>query len=186
MPEAVYWLIVRSMSNDTGPSLVSENSQAQIDKERAAAEVSWPLRDLAANLLRIIRGAGKPEEIIRQINELVRALAAYKDATGQWPPPHELASMLDIDRPKDWTATLRDAYLQRHYAAEQIIRGALQQAASRLLGQTPQASSGEHEMYEGIRELEKAHSEIRRERDARNVSMTLIQPGSSFKLDSRT
>jgi hypothetical protein len=154
------------MSDDTGPRLVNADSQAQIDRERSAAAVSWSLRDLAANLLRIIRGAGKPEGIVRQIDELVRVLVAHKDATGQWPPPHDLAAMLDIDRPKDWTATLRDAHLQRHYAAEQIIRGALQQAASRLLGQMPQASSGEHEMYEGIRELERARSEIRRERDA--------------------
>jgi hypothetical protein len=154
------------MSDDTGPRLISENSQAQIDKERAAAQVSWPLRDLAANLLRIIRGAGKPEEIIRQIDELIRALVAYKDATGQSPPPHELASMLDIDRLKDWTANLRDAHLQRHYAEEQIIRGALQQAASRLLNQAPQTSAGEQEMHVGIRELGKAHAEMRRERNA--------------------
>jgi hypothetical protein len=166
LPDPVYWLKVRLMSNDTGPRLVSENSQAQIDKEPGATAVSWRAPRPGSQPAAHSPGAGKPEETIRQIDELVRVLVAYKDATGQWPPPHDLAAMLDIDRAKNWTAALRDAHLQRHYAAEQIIRGALQQAASRLLGQMPQATSGEHEMYEGIREIKRAHSEIRRERNA--------------------
>jgi hypothetical protein len=163
LPASAYWVIVRRMSDDTGPRLVSENSEAQIDRERSAATASWSLRDLASNLLRVIRGAGKPEDIVRQIDELVRVLVAYKDATGQWPPPHELAAMLDIDRTESLRATVKDGELHRLYAQEQIIRGALQQAASRLVGQTTQASAGAHEMHDGIRELEEARAEIRRE-----------------------
>jgi hypothetical protein len=172
------------MSDDTGPRLVSENSEAQIDRERSAAAVSWSLRDLASNLLRIIRGAGKPEGIVRQIDELVRVLVAYKDATGQWPLPHELAAMLDIDRSESLQAALKDGELHRLYAQEQIISGALQQAASRLVGQTTQASAGAHEMHDGIRELEEARAEIRRERNAAHPTLQNI-PSKRVKAPAR-
>jgi hypothetical protein len=48
----------------------------------------------AANMLRVIRGAGKPHELIQQLNEVVKAAIKFKDAFGDWPPSHVLGEML--------------------------------------------------------------------------------------------
>jgi hypothetical protein len=49
-----------SLGNGAVVPIVSENSEADIARHSALARVEWRLRELAANLLRIIRGAGKP------------------------------------------------------------------------------------------------------------------------------
>lgn len=53
--------------------LVSENSEAELARHTAEGQVKWKIRELAADLLRIIRGAGKPYEIMRQMVELSEA-----------------------------------------------------------------------------------------------------------------
>jgi hypothetical protein len=68
--------------------VVSENSEAELARRRREDEVAdaleqlgGRLRTLATNLLRIIRGAGKPSEIVFQ------AMTAYHEAAGRWPRP---------------------------------------------------------------------------------------------------
>jgi len=39
------------------------------DREWAKHEFSWAIRDTAANMLRIIRGAGKPYELLVQMKK---------------------------------------------------------------------------------------------------------------------
>jgi hypothetical protein len=62
--------------------LVSENSDAEIAENDALAAVEWALRDLAANILRVVRGAGKPYDLGRQAVEFANALVAYREAAG--------------------------------------------------------------------------------------------------------
>ncbi len=77
--------------------LVSENSEAEFARTRYEAEIRWALRNLTANLIRITRGAGKPYEIVRQVDELARALRGYHDALGHWPRSDELENALAFD-----------------------------------------------------------------------------------------
>ena len=142
---------------------VAENTEADKARQWATGGVSWALRDLTANLLRIVRGAGKPYEIVRQADELLQALVAYQKAVGHWPPSHELAEMLSVDRNEEWRSQLKNSELNRLYAEERIVRGALQKTASRLIGQATQEAAGDSEMYDGLRGLEAARAESRRE-----------------------
>lgn len=46
--------------------IVSENSNEDLAARQVLAAVRWDLRQLAANLLRVIRGAGKPHLLAQQ------------------------------------------------------------------------------------------------------------------------
>lgn len=156
------------MSDDGIPEerpvrLVANNTEADIARDRATAAVSWKLRNLTANLLRVVRGAGKPHEIAEQAGELVLAVAAYQKAFGHWPPSWELSEMLSIDQPQEGLARLEGHEWSRAHAEHTIVRGALQIAASRLIGQSTQERAGESEMLDGVRSLEAAREEMRRE-----------------------
>jgi hypothetical protein len=104
--------------------IVSENSEADIARHSALARVEWRLRELAANLLRIIRGAGKPYEVMLQMGELAEAIQAYQDVSGR-PPWDQFNRALDVSRNikamQDWSAEDR----HRQDAEDQIIPGGL-------------------------------------------------------------
>jgi hypothetical protein len=61
---------------------VSENSEADLARQRASDQVEWKIRELTANLLRITRGAGKPYEIMQQMVDLAETMRGYQAATG--------------------------------------------------------------------------------------------------------
>src|SRR5580704_8691580 len=52
------------------------------DFARAAAEdqLSWAIRELASNLMRILAGGGKSHELVPQINAFIEAYAACEEA----------------------------------------------------------------------------------------------------------
>lgn len=111
------------------------------------------MREHAANMLRVVRGAGKPHYLGRQCVEIVDAFHAYREAHGHWPPAELISQTLDVYREPNWERFPDEAEGSR--AREGVIRGALQIAASRLLEQRAQISAGEHEMHDGMRRHEK-------------------------------
>jgi hypothetical protein len=148
--------------------VVSEKSEAEIERlrkererDRLTENLKWALRELTANLLRVCRGAGKPYEIGSQANAVVEAIVTFRKATGSFPDsygltnmlrsPHALEKLLD----KGVDPTNHEDYLARTDAVQTIVRGALQIAASELLGQRTQVTRGEDELYQGIGALEK-------------------------------
>ena len=141
--------------------VVSEN-KVDLSRQRALSEVSWALRDTASNLLRVIRGAGKPHEIGQQAQTLLQAFVSYQEITGMLPPAYELAEILSVERDPQVMGRLEGQALDRAYAEQRVIRGALQLAASRLISQSTQERAGEHEMYEGINAIGRIHEEMRR------------------------
>jgi hypothetical protein len=106
------------------------------------------LRDLTANLLRVTRGAGQPGLIGRQAITLLDALAECQRETGFLPDLGgfltEPVMRLDFDSS------------DRRVAQTEIIGGALQIAASRLLGQLTQERRGEQELRDGLRRWNEA------------------------------
>lgn len=119
--------------------IVSEKSEADVAHHHALERVEWRLRELAANLLRIIRGAGKPYEMMLQMAELVEAIQAYQAVVGR-APWEEFNRAVDVSRDiKDmqhWNAEDR----HRDDAEHQIIQGVLQVVASRLVRQLNQGN----------------------------------------------
>jgi hypothetical protein len=121
--------------------------------QRAAdIELNNALIDLAANLIRVVRGAGKSYQVGRDMAAGVRAYERYHQAYGHWPPSWEVSGILRLER----------AEYDDDRATYTICRGALQIVASALLGQRPQRAAGETEVAEGIRYWEAARARTQR------------------------
>lgn len=72
--------------------VVSENS----DQAIALSQVQWALHELAANLMRITRGAGT------QAKRLLEVAAAYRDVVGHLPGSDELAGAIRLARDREF------------------------------------------------------------------------------------
>jgi len=149
--------------------VVAENSEEEVarrraeqERARAELELGMALRELGANMLRVIRGAGRPAILGTQCQTLVDVMAAYREAVGHWPPSEEIVAALAIERP-EYFDRLSDREKDRYFGERQIVRGALQAAAAGLLGQRTQERAGEHEMYGGVNEIERVREEENRE-----------------------
>ena len=70
------------MSDEEKPRLVAQIAEADLARRRESNRVAWALRNLTANLLRIVRGAGKPYDVMRQIDAFVEAVISYEEAVG--------------------------------------------------------------------------------------------------------
>jgi hypothetical protein len=67
-----------------GPSKEErEKAQAQEEQARmrewAEGDVSWAARECAANMLRIIRGAGKPHELLLQMKKVIDSAVKFQE-----------------------------------------------------------------------------------------------------------
>jgi hypothetical protein len=146
------------------------------DRVLAEEELSNALYDAAANLLRVIRGAGKPHELVRQFNNVVQASIQFREAFGHGPPSHLLAKILRMhDDVQELDLTLaagkftkadidrkyEDGTTDRMCAESAIKSGALQLIASQFIDQPLQERAGQSQMRDGINEAIKAKAKIR-------------------------
>ncbi len=144
----------------------TSSERERVDRERrtefAKLDVDDRLKSLAANILRVVRGAGRAYEIPEQIYACALAIQAYRDAAGLGLSDYELSEMLSV----------REEHHGKGYSAadwdwasgiEQMMRGGLQLAASRLLEQRTQEQAGQSEMFDGARAIERSREERRRE-----------------------
>jgi hypothetical protein len=120
--------------------------------------VASTARDLSSNLLRVIRGAGRPAQLVEQAQEFINALVEYRKLVGHLPSGDELAAALYLQPPP--TLSDYDRYAQTE-AMDSIVRGSLQIAAAELLGQRTQKAAGEHEVSAGVRFLQDARKALR-------------------------
>src|SRR3546814_13366230 len=65
--------------------VVSSNSDAEIARNDALQGLRWRLRELAANLMRIARGAGQPHGVGEQVYAVLEGYRAYHAAAGYYP-----------------------------------------------------------------------------------------------------
>ena len=147
-------------------------------RDRVFAEYKFEnaLRETAANMFRIVRGAGRPHALLSQMSDVLDAAVKLRDLTGQM-PMDILSRTLQMTSQQDQILQKRDrgeidqASIERWESdgtfeelyAEDLIRcGALQFLASEFLGQMTQRSAGDNEMHEGIRELNKMREEKRK------------------------
>ena len=132
------------MGDDSRPSnhlrLASEQSDQELACKQEAEAVAHTLRRLAANLIRITRGAGKPYELTDDCISFIKAIEGYIDRTQQSPPFHDFQAMLSIERA--FAVELSDEQFELECARDQMVHGALQITASRLLKQNTQESAG--------------------------------------------
>jgi len=150
------------------PTLVysGDPNSPEARHEQLKLRVKWALRELSANILRIVRGAGKPEALARDLLEAVKAMSEYREVMGQGVAPWDITAMLDPDdsdlelrpgrhpelSPEDRKARYEDGSAWLEEAMLTMRRGSLQIAASMLLGQNTQVRAGERELSRGAQE----------------------------------
>ena len=156
--------------------VVTDNSDDDLAHQNAMADVSHALRELTSNLMRVVRGAGKPDDIFRQTQALAEAFVRYYEATGMAVPADELSTILSIEHDPQLLAQFSGLERDRLDAGQAVIRGALQVAASRLLDQKTQETIGQREMFEGVRAIGRIHDEMRRARTQPSVDHESTRP----------
>lgn len=123
----------------------------------ARERIEDPLLELAANLLRVVRGAGCGVLLGNQMGAVLESFVEYGETVGHWPPHYLISDILSVRKaePSDYTAS----------AQHDIIRASLQIAASRLADQKVQERNAKSALFEGLRQMEKAQ-ERQRQSDA--------------------
>lgn len=143
--------------------VVSSQTSTQIERKQAESDLAYPFRILAANVLRTVRGAGRPDELPAMMLHCLDVLEKYRKVVGHYPKPKIYRRFLNLDAPyfdpNKWANDREleankqlsmSGYPERIKGELMIHRGALQVAASRLLGQHTQEVLGEHEMFQGV------------------------------------
>jgi hypothetical protein len=167
--------------------VVSEQSDEDMKRREAEARLAAPLRQLAANILRIVAGAGKAYLLPRQIDAFVDAAIAYQNAFGRRPPDFKIGQILDcdiaeLDHKPDLNneseerrqQTFEDGTWEEDAAMMEIRRGSIRMAAAMLVGQTVQERNAENTLFDGIRRLEEFRH---KRRQARQQQLKITQAG---------
>jgi hypothetical protein len=165
---------------DSRMKLVVHNSQRDIERERHTGHIQAAYDRVAANLLRVLRGAGDIGGVLHYAADYVAACERAREA-GQYPVSiqYSIPTAWDIihstgteDDQKRW---MQDGTYEKEVAVQTIISGALQQVASELLDQKSLIARGKQEMTEGIRAYE-AWRESNRKKEVSKTSGGLTKP----------
>jgi len=115
-----------SKNDDKLPHIRSavENDQRELDRHSAESDLRWPLKKLAANFIRIVRGAGRPEELGIQCANVVQAYRDYHEKLGEWPSSFLISEILSI-RGREYKAKTDRAW-EWEDGIRQMVAGGLQ------------------------------------------------------------
>jgi hypothetical protein len=155
-------------------TLAAEAEPAELEKSRAKNELAWAVRELAANLLRVIRGAGRPHVLPQQIINLGEAILETHKSARAWAIWSAMEDTLQSGIPHWGDEPDADAY------ESTIAKGALQLVASHLLHQHAQEAAGGREISDGIKEAEEMRERMRRRWEAERPDVALIRARRVF------
>ncbi|WP_324134766.1 hypothetical protein [Bosea sp. (in: a-proteobacteria)] len=156
--------------------IVSDNSPEDLRRRAAERQLGFAVRALAVNMLRIMRGAGKPYRFAHELADCSKALREYLDAFEHNSPSDLIERVLnpekswpdgedDSDRYHDaWRSNPREdeAIMLRKQNARRAMRlAALRITASMLAGQRLQTAHGEKDLREAISRHEQLTEELR-------------------------
>jgi hypothetical protein len=150
------------------------------DRIRVEQEFEFALREAAANMLRIIRGAGKSYALLKQLSDVVSAAVKVQDVTGRLPTDiletvlrreSETEAILEKRRAGEIDEASierwhEDGTFDRQDAEDSIKAGVLQMIASQFVGQVTQKCAGQSEMRNGINKVFAATQKAKQYRDA--------------------
>lgn len=140
------------------PDVVTDVSERFAQRAFDAA-----LLQLSANIIRVVRGAGRPYDVILQCSDVLQAALEVKEKTGRVPSDAAVANTLML---KHEEVTEYESFRsQRKLAMEQMISGALRVAAARMLDQRLQIDHGEKEMQSAYLSLDRVYEELRKKRE---------------------
>jgi len=134
-------------------------------RRQALNEVGSALRRLTANLIDIVRGAGKPLDLSRDVDAFAAALGVFERVVGEHPKAWEYADMLRVAlEPEDHPTSEEEMAVR--YALHAILQGSLQLAATRLLGQEAEAATAYAGLNKALSGLEETKQKIEKRRHA--------------------
>jgi hypothetical protein len=131
--------------------VISQNVSATTrSRQRARQAVDRSLRELSANLMRVAIGTGDANRIAAHALAYVGAMMILRDELGgELPAGDTIAAAIAICSCEDNVERL--VWESQSLMAEnKIIRGALEAAASRLLGEELQESAGLYDIYSAV------------------------------------
>lgn len=140
--------------------LVSDQTDDDIRRRAAKAQLIEALSQHAANLLRVVRGAGKPRQIVEDLTFCAHAFDEYRRAHQREAEAEVVASAFDIRdlshyrgqaTAEDRARWLEEGTLAVEEARQHIILASLQIVASRMLDQRPQMERGEEQLSQALR-----------------------------------
>jgi hypothetical protein len=174
--------------------MASERSEAEIaaerqrqNAERAADALSHTARNFAANVLRVIAGAGKQHTLIGEAIALLKAYDKLQPYSGSVAYPYSpiapiAEGLTDLDwRKKNpaYADSISEEDLRRwradgtediRLAEEAAVRAALRLVAARLVRQPTQETRAHHQLGLALLEVEQARTERHRLHNSRRPS----------------
>ena len=96
--------------------LKQQRAEDEAARVRAMETVHRSLRELAANLMRIVRGAGEPQRVRQQADALIASMVAYRNVVGHLPSSYEIGAALMLDSNPEWLAGLSEESGSRVHA----------------------------------------------------------------------
>lgn len=152
------------MADPPNLTLIPEADPWEREKAQAERELAWESREFAANLLRVMRGAGRPFDLPQQIINLSESILEVSKTARAWAVSSAIEETLQSAVPGGF-----DAH-EHEECTGMIVSGALQLLASRLVHQRAQEAAGEREMASGIKEqeryFEREREKFRKEQEA--------------------
>jgi len=112
--------------------IVDYDFQAHMGRERALGGVERAMRELAANMIRVVQGNGRPEMIGPQAQALVFAMDAHRSVAGRALSAGEIASVLDVVARTERGALLNFVRGPELQANQSLVSSAPTIGASRL------------------------------------------------------
>jgi hypothetical protein len=134
------------------------------ERQQALNEVGGALRRLAANLIDIVRGAGKPLQLSLHVDIFIAALGDFEKTMGH-PKAREFAEMLRVDIEPTVPAPKSEEQLAEIYAQHAIVQASLRLATTRLLGQEVEAAQALAELHGALTGFEETKRRIEKRRD---------------------
>ena len=125
--------------------------KTELQKNRTASTAHWALRDMAANILRLVGGAGDTGLVVSQMGDFFVILREFHEVHGRAMSGDEIAAAF----------RLPDAKGNEDHAYKLICTGAMRLAAHDLRNETP-VFGGKFStdvINRGIEQLERAKSE---------------------------
>jgi hypothetical protein len=129
--------------------LVSNQTEEDIKITRARDEAIRALRELTGNLLRIVRGAGKPYQLDKLALDYLVAHRAYYEAAGKWLSYGDKHIALDVYRRpefEDSSDPHASVMYESDLSMEDAVQASLQVAASRILGDQLRQRRGDSDL----------------------------------------
>jgi hypothetical protein len=172
------------MSDDDNSDKISLVSDPAPKPDRAVewsrVDLEQATRNLAANLLRVIAGAGRDYELIGQIIATGKAWSEMQKWSGQpdypyvphWPMVQALHSwtwddgLSEEQRSRMW----KNGNAEVESSQDDVVTSALRLVAARLLGQSTQISQAERELSDSTRRLKEAKEERRQQWEAERIA----------------